>query len=197
MSTGTAQAALRAGEAGPATLPVSGTPRTPPPTTVPDVQRWQEMCAGARSWNLLREERLREERKRNIVVKGLREDLPDGDEGAVNRMLHAMDLGYLKSKDCGAKRVGKATNSRPRLLIVTFQHERYAQQILMDKIKLLWTKDNNYYGNFSDVFIDPDMTREERQAEFANRRDSRMMKERERNEEGRLRLQSKYTEDTC
>ena len=52
------------------------------------------MVSGARSSQqtdaMLQEERLRAERKRNIVVKGLREDLPDGDEGAVNRMLHAM-----------------------------------------------------------------------------------------------------------
>ena len=101
----------------------------------------------------------------------------DGDEGAVNRMLHAMDLGHLKNYDCGARRVGRASSSRPRLLIVSFQHERHAQLIIRDKIKLLWTKDNNQYGNFSDVFIDPDMTREERQAAFANRRDSRMAME--------------------
>ena len=174
-----------------AAQPVTRAPRTPPLSAVPDARGGNQLDANRRTDALrdeqalrdmqmqamLREGRLREERKKNIVVKGLREDLPDGDEGAVSRMLHAMDLGHLKSRDCGARRVGRGSSSRPRLLIVSFQHERYAKQILMDKIKLLWTRENNMYGNFSDVFIDPDMTREERQAEFANRRDERMARE--------------------
>ena len=152
------------------------TPRTPPLATVPDVRGGNQLDANRRM-NILREEQLREKRKKNIVVKGLLEDLPDGDEGAVERMLYAMDLGHLKAMTPMAVRVGRSSNDKPRLLIVTFVHERYVQEVLMEKVKLLWTKNNNQYGNFSDVFIDPDMSREKRQDMFAARRANRTFEE--------------------
>ena len=100
------------------------------------------------------------------------EDLPDGDKGAFHRMLYALDLGHLIGTECYAVRIGRGSPDRPRLLVVTFVHERYVQEILRDKVKLLWTRNNNnnQYGNFSDVFIDPDMSREERQEMAEHRR---------------------------
>ena len=67
-----------------------------------------------------REQEQIERRKRNIVVKGLYEDLSDGDQGGVHRMLDTLGLGFLKGRDCWTRRVGKGSNDRPRLLVVAF-----------------------------------------------------------------------------
>ncbi len=64
---------------------------------------------------------------------------------------------------CGAERVGRETNGRPRLLILTFENVRHTEEILMNKIKLSWTNNDSIFGNFNDVYVDPDISREERQ----------------------------------
>ena len=119
-------------------------------------------------------------RKRNIVVKGLREDLDDGDQGGVHRMLDSLGLGYLKGRDIHIKRVGRSNNDKPRILIVTFENEQDVEEILMDKLKLFSTNSNSPHGNFKDVFIDPDYSREERQRQFRLRRVNRFYNDADR-----------------
>ena len=114
-----------------------------------------------------------EQRKRNIVIKGLQEDLDDGDQGGIDRMLKSMDLGYLAGRNSFAKRIGRGDNDRPRLLVVTFRDERDVDDIISAKWKLFGTYRNSRYGNFSDVFVDPDHTRDERHRLYQEREERR------------------------
>ena len=114
-----------------------------------------------------------EQRKRNIVIKGLQEDLDDGDQGGIDRMLKSMDLGYLAGRNSFAKRIGRGDNDRPRLLVVTFRDERDVDDIISAKWKLFGTHSNSRHGNFSDVFVDPDHTRDERHRLYQEREERR------------------------
>ena len=114
-----------------------------------------------------------EQRKRNIVIKGLKEDLDDGDQGGIDRMLKSMDLGYLAGRNSFAKRIGRGDNDRPRLLVVTFRDERDVDDIISAKWKLFGTHRNSRHGNFSDVFVDPDHNRDERQRLYQEREERR------------------------
>ena len=127
--------------------------------------------------NNSREQEQIEKRKRNIVIKGLAEDLRDGDKGAVHRMLDTLGLDFLKGRDCWAKRIGRGDSDRPRLLVVTFENEWCVEEILKDKLKLSWTDDRSEHGNFSSVYIDPDLTWEERQILFDKRKEDRLYRQ--------------------
>ena len=172
-----------------------GTIVTAAPTrtvAVPDVRRQgpqpQLMDTNSRNRNpddranSLQEQTQLELRKRNIIVKGLHENLSDCDQGAVHRMLDSMNLGYLKGRDYWARRIGREDSNRPRILVVTFECERQVEQIINEKTRLMWTSDYSEFGNFSNVFIEPDLPREERQKKYRERRDQHSF--RESNERG-------------
>ena len=157
-----------------------------PSADVPQQQRRQQADVRGRNGgnsadltNNLREQEEMMRRRKNIVVKGLREDLDDGDQGGVHRMLDVLGLGYLKGRDLHARRVGRSSDDKPRILIVTFENEQDVEEILRDKLKLFSTY-NSPHGNFRDVFIDPDLSREERQRQFRERRVNRFFNDSDR-----------------
>ena len=117
-------------------------------------------------------------RRRSIIIKGLNEDLIDGDAGGFNRLLDTMDLGYIKGMTYQARRIGRQQNNRSRLIIVTFENEAFAQRILNARWKLFFTNNSSQWGNFSTTYVEPDLTREERQRLFEQRQIDRENRDR-------------------
>ena len=72
------------------------------------------------------------------------------------------------------------------MLIVTFENERHTEEILINKIKLAWTNDDSVFGNFNDVYVAPDISREERQKMYTERRDRNVYRETSERGEGAL-----------
>ena len=80
-----------------------------------------------------------------------------------------MDLGYIKGMTYFARRIGRQQNNRSRLIIVTFENEAFAQRILNARWKLFFTNSSSRWGNFSTTYVEPDLTREERQRLYEQR----------------------------
>ena len=111
-------------------------------------------------------------RKRNIIISGMVEEKDESDWNKVCRMLWTMGLDYLKRDiECMPTRLGAIRrDGKPRSLKVVLHTERAADEILNRKYDLV--KDDNFYN----VYINKDMTRDERDAEIAERKNKKNQK---------------------
>ena len=116
------------------------------------------------------EQNEQESQKLNLVIKGTAPSSSTNKE-CVQKLAQTIDI-VLDSADIETKRIGKISEQNGKqLLLVKFKSQIKRKQFLRNSIKL---RDNAFY---SSVFVDLDLTKSEREAQYQLRVEKRTLQE--------------------
>ena len=105
-------------------------------------------------------------RRRNVVISNIPENLSGGDKGGVIKVLEAIECEELLQKVEAFTRLGAPKDSGDRLLKLIMKNECDAEKILLNKDKLK-------NSNIPEVYINRDLCKSDRIKEYQARRNRR------------------------
>ena len=127
-----------------------------------------------RSWiarQIRQEQNEQESKKLSLVIKGTAPSSSTNDEECVQKLAQTIDI-VLDSADIETKGIGKISEQNGKqLLFVKLKSQIKREQFLRNLIKL---RDNAFY---SSVFVDLDLTKSEREAQYQLRVEKRTLQE--------------------
>ena len=119
------------------------------------INRRAEHLANERMYDL--------QRKKNIIISNLFEDMGESDRQMVEDILETLGCGHLLYDIVKTERIGSASGNRPKLLKVEMANENEVNLIMNRKNELV--EDNTFYN----VFLNNDLSKAERNRRHQNR----------------------------